>query len=215
MQGSLLFFQSSNNVSACLACFLFPCISIDCFPIPKDRRLAQQTKLLKERNASLLRAVATVKQNPSSSTVFVSGTTEECVLINLFMPPVLLNSTPHSNPVRQAYITSLESQISSLRDELATVYKTQGQNAQRLLAMNETLREKEELARIESEALRKAREDISHLKRKVDQHAELMGEKDRTAQVRLRTFRSIILSHTTECRSYTTRSVLCNSSWVK
>jgi len=135
------------------------------FPVIEQyRRLAQQTKLLKERNASLLRAVATVKQNPSSSTVFVSGTTED-------------------NPVRQAYITSLESQISSLRDELATVYKTQGQNAQRLLAMNETLREKEELARIESEALRKAREDISHLKRKVDQHAELMGEKDRTAQV--------------------------------
>jgi autophagy-related protein 16-1 len=51
--------------------------------------------------------------------------------------------------------------------------------------MNETLREKEELARIESEALRKAREDISHLKRKVDQHAELMSEKDRTAQVRV------------------------------
>ncbi|KAH8991992.1 ATG16-domain-containing protein [Lactarius akahatsu] len=132
--------------------------------IEQYRRLAQQTKLLKERNASLLRAVATVKQNPSSSTVFVPGTSEE-------------------NPVRQAYITSLESQISSLRDELATVYKTQGQNAQRLLAMNETLREKEELARIESESLRKAREDISHLKRKVDQHAELMGEKDRTAQV--------------------------------
>jgi autophagy-related protein 16-1 len=103
-----------------------------------------------------------------------------------FIPSVLLKSTSHSNPVRQAYITSLESQISSLRDELATVYKTQGQNAQRLLAMNETLREKEELARIDSEAFRKAREDISHLKRKVDQHAELMGEKDRTAQVRLR-----------------------------
>lgn len=50
--------------------------------------------------------------------------------------------------------------------------------------MNETLREKEELARIESESLRKAREDISHLKRKVDQHSELMAEKDRTAQVR-------------------------------
>jgi autophagy-related protein 16 len=112
------------------------------------------------------------------------------------MLSVLLKSTSHSNPVRQAYITSLESQISSLRDELATVYKTQGQNAQRLLAMNETLREKEELARIESEALRKAREDISHLKRKVDQHAELMTEKDRTAQVRSRTCRPILLSHT-------------------
>ena len=61
--------------------------------------------------------------------------------------------------------------------------------------MNETLREKEELARIESEALRKAREDISHLKRKVDQHAELMGEKDRTAQVRSAIFYQIFPSH--------------------
>lgn len=83
-------------------------------------------------------------------------------------------------------MASLESQISSLRDELASVYKTQGQNAQRLLAMNETLREKEELSRIESENLRKAREDIDRLRRKVDQHNELMMEKDRTAQVSTR-----------------------------
>lgn len=88
-----------------------------------------------------------------------------------------------SSPVKAAYINSLESQISSLRDELATVYKTQGQNAQRLLAMTETLREKEELSRIESENLRKAREEIALLRRKVDQHNELMAEKDRTAQV--------------------------------
>ncbi|TFY70688.1 hypothetical protein EVG20_g2306 [Dentipellis fragilis] len=132
--------------------------------IEQYRRLAQQTKLLKERNASLLRAVSSVKQNPSSSTVFVPGTGEE-------------------NPVRAAYIASLESQISSLRDELATVYKTQGQNAQRLLAMNETLREKEELARMDSDALRKTREEITNLRRKVDQHAEVMAEKDRTAQI--------------------------------
>ena len=84
MQRSPLFLPSSNNVRACLACSLFPNLSIDYFPIPQDRRLAQQTKLLKERNASLLRAVATVKQNPSSSTVFVSGATEECVFINIF-----------------------------------------------------------------------------------------------------------------------------------
>lgn len=90
-----------------------------------------------------------------------------------------------SNPIRAAYITSLESQISSLRDELATVYKTQGQNAQRLLAMNETLREKEELSRGDSENLRKARDEIASLRKKVEQHNELMAEKDRTAQVRL------------------------------
>lgn len=66
---------------------------------------------------------------------------------------------------------------------MATVYKTQGQNAQRLLAMTETLREKEELARSESENLRRARDDITVLRRKVDQHNEIMAEKDRTTQV--------------------------------
>ncbi|KAF5377683.1 hypothetical protein D9615_005215 [Tricholomella constricta] len=132
--------------------------------IEQYRRLAQQTKLLKERNASLLRAVGSVKANPSSSTVLVPGTGED-------------------NPVRAAYMASLESQISSLRDELATVYKTQGQNAQRLLSMNETLREKEEMSRIDSEGFRKAKDEIVVLKRKVDQHAELMAEKDRTVQI--------------------------------
>ena len=50
--------------------------------------------------------------------------------------------------------------------------------------MTETLREKEELSRVDSENLRKAREEVASLRRKVDQHNELMGEKDRTAQVR-------------------------------
>ena len=80
-------------------------------------------------------------------------------------------------------MASLESQISSLRDELATVYKTQGQNAQRLLSMNETLREKEELSRVDTENLRKARDEVAILRKKVEQHSELMAEKDRTAQV--------------------------------
>lgn len=70
-----------------------------------------------------------------------------------------------------------------MRDELATVYKTQGQNAQRLLAMNETLREKEEMSRVDSESLRKSRDEIAILRKKVEQHSELMSEKDRTAQV--------------------------------
>jgi autophagy-related protein 16-1 len=89
----------------------------------------------------------------------------------------------NSNPVRVAYVASLETQISSLRDELANLYKTQGQNAQRLLSMNETLREKEELSRIDSENLRKVKDEIAALRVKVGQHAELMAEKDRTIQV--------------------------------
>jgi autophagy-related protein 16 len=87
------------------------------------------------------------------------------------------------NPVRAAYIVSLESQISSLRDELASVYKTQNQNTQRLLSMTETLREKEEFSRIEAENMRRLQEDASILARKVEQHNELMSEKDRTAQI--------------------------------
>ena len=49
--------------------------------------------------------------------------------------------------------------------------------------MNETLREKEELSRIDSEDLRKSRDEIAALRKRVEQHAELMAEKDRTAQV--------------------------------
>lgn len=110
--------------------------------------------------------------------------------------------------MRAAYTASLESQISSLRDELATVYKTQGQNAQRLLAMNETLREKEELARLESENSRKFRDEVATLKKRVDQHNELMAEKDRTAQVRepLGTFIYTVTKF--PCRSSMTRSAL-------
>jgi autophagy-related protein 16 len=66
---------------------------------------------------------------------------------------------------------------------MAAVYKTQGQNAQRLLAMNETLREKEDIARNEAENLRVAREELAVLRRKVEQHDELMAEKDRGVQV--------------------------------
>jgi len=130
--------------------------------IEQYRRLAQQTRLLKERNQSLLRAVGTVRSNPSASTVLVGA---------------------EDNPVRAAYTASLESQISSLRDELAAVYKTQGQNAQRLLAMNETLREKEEQSRLDAESHRKAQDELATLRRKVEQHNELMAEKDRTAQI--------------------------------
>ena len=125
--------------------------------------------------------MGTSRPNPSSSTVHVPGTVDECVCCQ---SSCALADILERSPVKAAYITSLESQISSLRDELATVYKTQGQNAQRLLAMTETLREKEELSRIESENLRRAREEIHILRKKVEQHNELMSEKDRTHQVR-------------------------------
>jgi len=67
---------------------------------------------------------------------------------------------------------------------MAAVYKTQGQNAQRLLAMNETLREKEEVSRLSGDELRKAKDEVNALRRKVDQHNDLMAEKDERLQAR-------------------------------
>ncbi len=105
-----------------------------------------------------------------------------------------------------AYTASLESQISSLRDEIAGAYKSQTQNTQRLLAMTETLREKEEASRIGDENLRKTRDELAVLRRKVDQHNELMAEKDRTVQVRKVTRMQFIGYNLTGLhRSFTTR----------
>lgn len=67
---------------------------------------------------------------------------------------------------------------------MASVYKTQGQNAQRLLAINETLREKEDSARVALDGLKEARDEIERLQRRVNQHNEQMAEKDRAIQVR-------------------------------
>lgn len=49
--------------------------------------------------------------------------------------------------------------------------------------MTETLREKEEFSRIEAENTRRLQEEAAVLARKVEQHNELMAEKDRTAQI--------------------------------
>lgn len=88
-----------------------------------------------------------------------------------------------SSSVARAYTASLESQLSTLRDELATVYKTQGQNAQRLLVMNEALREREERSRAEVEETRLLRVEAARLRERVASHAEVMREKERNVQV--------------------------------
>lgn len=129
--------------------------------IEQYRRLAQQTRLLKERNQSLLRAVGTVKSNPNASTVLVSA---------------------EENPVRAAYTSSLESQISSMRDELAAAYKAQSQATQRLIAVNDTLRAQEEQSRLDGENMRKLQDELTILRRKVAQHNEILSEKDKQVQ---------------------------------
>ncbi|ELU43248.1 ATG16 domain-containing protein [Rhizoctonia solani AG-1 IA] len=131
--------------------------------IEQYRRLAQQARLLNERNASLLRAVGSVQSQTGGTSA--AGTPGP------------------DNPVRVAYVVSLESQITALRDELAAVYKTQGQNAQRLLSMNETLREKEEQTRLNLEELRHTKEELERLRKITKDHKEQIEEKNRALQV--------------------------------
>lgn len=77
--------------------------------------------------------------------------------------------------------------------------------------MTETLREKEELSRVDSENLRKSREEITSLRKRVDQHSELMAEKDRTAQVRdVQLLRNDQVDLMYSCRFCTMRSTLYN-----
>jgi len=81
-----------------------------------DRRLAQQTKLLKERNASLLKAVGSVRANPSSSTVYIPGTTgsgEEYVRFQLIIVNTLTTFTPQQPRPRSIHCLSRVADILS------------------------------------------------------------------------------------------------------
>jgi len=58
---------------------------------------------------------------------------------------LILHTRAHCrSPVNQKRNAELETQISSLKEERAELYKTQGTNAQRLLDLNDILRVKDE-----------------------------------------------------------------------
>ncbi|EST08316.1 Autophagy-related protein 16 [Kalmanozyma brasiliensis GHG001] len=133
------------------------------------RKLTEQTRLLKQRNRALLSAAAAATSTSAANAVAGASSPSS-------------SATP-ANPVQLAYITSLEQQLSTLRDEVATLYKTQGQNAQRLLLMSESHREKEEEARRQSELLAKLQLDYEKLKRQAEDLIHAAGEKDRGIQI--------------------------------
>lgn len=96
---------------------------------------------------------------------------------------LLLISLDSHSAIRQSYITSLESQLSTTRDELASVYKTQSQNAQRLLVLNEQMREKEEAGKGEAIELRSLRDERERMMRRERDLRDAAGEKDKVIEV--------------------------------
>lgn len=172
-----------------------------------DQRLAKHASLLQSRNRSMTKTSEATQGMPvSSSTATITpadyisqsestATPTEWVLVTS-MPPS--NNVPHpadyhhtnstvisdsSNLSRQAYIKSLESQLTTTREELSQLYKTQSQNAQRLLLLNEQMREKDENKQSETLELKTLREDRERAIRRERDLRDAAGEKDRVIEV--------------------------------
>lgn len=119
-------------------------------------RLAKETALLRQRNTALLQA-ATI--TPSSTTPSSGPATD--------------------NPVRAAFLASLETQLTQTRHELSEQYKIQSSNSQRLLALTDNLRQVEARSREEREELSSLRREVEGLREKAGWHKEVVAEKER------------------------------------
>ena len=88
-----------------------------------------------------------------------------------------------NNPVRQAYVTSLEGQLASIRDELSSLYKTQAQNAQRLVHLTEQLHTNQESHSIEHNELLQLRSERVVREREREEARTLRREKDKNIEL--------------------------------
>ncbi|EPQ27237.1 uncharacterized protein PFL1_05160 [Pseudozyma flocculosa PF-1] len=159
--------------------------------------LAAHARLLKQRNRSLLTASNLVNaQTPTKGQATApSSSTSPSAAAAAAAAAAASSSTAAAaaastsagasgtNPVHLAYISSLEAQLTAHRDEIATLYKTQGQNAQRLLLMNESLREREDESRRQADEIARLTNEHDRLKRSADDLANAVGEKERGIQI--------------------------------
>ncbi|KAF9364335.1 hypothetical protein BGX34_001821 [Mortierella sp. NVP85] len=87
------------------------------------------------------------------------------------------------SPVNQKRNAELEAQISSLKEERAELYKTQGTNAQRLLDLNDILRVKDETLALNKAEIRRLTEANHILAHKNQDFVEIVSEKNATILV--------------------------------
>ena len=125
------------------------------------------------------------------------------------------------NAVKLAYAASVESQLKTARNELSTLYKTQAQNAQRLISLNEQMRDKDDRERDTSEEMRRLQDEVARIKRKEGDLRGVVGEKDTMIQVsggagegggHTRTQQSLILCDATPIRCFRTSCLRSHSS---
>ncbi|GAA6056722.1 hypothetical protein JCM3770_005865 [Rhodotorula araucariae] len=78
-----------------------------------------------------------------------------------------------------ALVTSLEAQLAQTRADLSEQYKLQSSNAQRLLALTDSLRDAEDRARDDRDELRRLRSEVDSLRERARWHKEIVQEKEK------------------------------------
>ncbi|SGY68930.1 BQ5605_C004g02931 [Microbotryum silenes-dioicae] len=144
--------------------------------IAHSQRLAQHAAMLHRRNQALLNA--SLGQNSGGTgagTVGGPGGTSGGQTTS----GAVRGTAGTNDAVRQAMITSLESQLASTRHELSEQYKIQSTNAQRLLSLTDQLREFEDKGREEKDELRRLRTEVEGLRDRAKWHKEVVQEKER------------------------------------
>lgn len=144
--------------------------------IERYQKLAQHAATLKERNTSLLVAAS---QASLPATAAAGGGSGSGSGSGSGTP----SGVPVSNPVQEAYVKSLEGQIGTLRDELASLYKTQSQNAQRLLELNEVLRTRDEGSKALESEYHTLTMERDRLARQTSDQRDALRAKDSTVQL--------------------------------
>lgn len=102
-----------------------------------------------------------------------------------------------------------------MRDELATLYKTQSQNAQRLLVLNEQMRDRDEKERETGDESRRVTEELVRLRRKEEDLRGVVSEKDKMIQVSLANVFGIDNANVHFKRFYKTSSLLFHSNSIR
>jgi hypothetical protein len=193
-------------------------------PMSADQRLARHAKALQERNLSMLQVSSGQSSKEASSSAAANkatspggaanavgggggGGSSEQEWVTLVQTSNLDVAHPywHNNTlmcwsasslaVKQAYFSSVEAQLKAARDELSTLYKTQSQNAQKLVSLNEQMREKDDRERDTSEDTRRLNEEMIRVKRKEGDLRSVVDEKDKMIQVRDETIESTASGH--------------------
>ncbi|GAA5965678.1 hypothetical protein JCM3765_000925 [Sporobolomyces pararoseus] len=132
--------------------------------IEHTRRLNEQLVIWKERNRTLIAgSTGTIRGERGGASSKGDGE----------------GGGGSNDSVRLALIQSLESELSTLRQELSEQYKLQSLNAQRLLSLTDQLREAEERGREEREELRSLRHEVEGLRDKQRTFREIVADKEK------------------------------------